>query len=304
MDLSICVPVYNSENILEKFVSVIEDSIDFVDEFELVLVNDYSSDNSWNKIVELKDKYSFIKGVNLIKNYSQHNAVMAALNESSGDIIVTMDDDLQHNPADIVKLYKKITDKNVDVCYTEFTSREHKNWKVVGSQFNDLVANILIKKPKNLYLSPFRAMTKQIKDMIIQYEGPYPYVDGLILSITNNITVIEVEHSKRFEGEGNYNLSKSISLWTKMATGFSVIPLRFATYLGVITSGISFVFLLFLIFQKIVYDAMPDGWTSIMVLILFFGGVQLFSLGLIGEYMGRAYLNINKKAQYIIREKV
>ncbi len=304
MKLSICVPVYKSETILEKFVETIEKEVRFVDNLELILVNDCSPDGSWEKIIELKKKYDFIVGVNLIKNFSQHNAVMAGLNEASGDIIITMDDDLQHNPADIVKLYNKIVNEGYDVCYTKFSNREHKNWKVWGSKFNDMVANLLVRKPKELYLSPFRAMTKQIKDLIVNYDGPYPYVDGLLLSVTSKISVVEVEHNKRFEGEGNYNFVKSISLWTKMATGFSVLPLRIATYLGIFISLSAFLLLAIFILQKFIYDAMPDGWTSIVVLILFFGGVQLFTIGIIGEYVGRTYLNINKKAQFIVREKI
>ena len=147
-------------------------------------------------------------------------------------------------------------------------------------------------------------MTKQVNDFIVDYDGPYPYVDGLILSVTNHITYIEVEHHKRFEGEGNYTLRKSIALWTKMATGFSISPLRLATYMGLSLSFLSALLLILFIIQKFVYDAMPNGWTSITVLILFFGGVQLFSIGIIGEYVGRMYLRINKKAQYIIREKI
>ena len=304
MKLSICVPVYRSETILEKFVETIKKKVSFVDSYELILVNDCSPDGSWTKIVELKQKYDFIVGVNLIKNFSQHNAVMAALNEASGDIIITMDDDLQHNPADIIKLYNKLVDEKYDVCYAKFLNREHKSWKILGSKFNDMVANLLVKKPKDLYLSPFRAMTKQVRDLLIGYDGPYPYVDGLILSITNNIGVVEVEHNKRFEGEGNYNFIKSVSLWTKMATGFSVLPLRFATYLGIFISLSSFLLLIIFILQKFIYDAMPNGWTSIVVLILFFGGVQLFTIGIIGEYVGRTYLNMNKKAQFIVREKI
>lgn len=303
MELSICVPVYNSETILDAFVATIKKDINFVDKFELILVNDSSTDGSWNKIVELKQKYDFIKGVNLSKNFTQHNAVMAALNETSGDVIITMDDDLQHRPSDIEALYNQIIQQDFDVCYTKFTNRKHHQWKRLGSKFNDLVANFLIKKPKELYLSPFRAMSRKVRDEIVKYDGPYPYVDGLILSVTNNITYIEVEHDSRLIGEGNYTLLKSIALWTKMATGFSITPLRVATYLGGIVSFGAFLLLCLFIIQKLVYDAMPDGWTTIIALILFFGGLQLLSIGIIGEYVGRIYLNLNNKAQFIVRDK-
>lgn len=303
MKLSICVPVYKSETILEKFVETIQKEVNFVSDMELILVNDCSPDNSWEKIVKLKQKYDFIVGVNLIKNFSQHNAVMAALNEASGDIIITMDDDLQHNPADIVKLYNKIINEKFDVCYTKFLNREHKSWKVWGSKFNDMVANLLVNKPKDLYLSPFRAMTKQVRDFIISYDGPYPYVDGLILSVTNNIGVVEVVHNKRFEGEGNYSFVKSVSLWTKMATGFSVLPLRLATYVGLIVSFTAFLFGIVLILNKLIFGVSLVGWTSTIVIILFLGGIQLMTLGILGEYIGRIYLKLNGKKQFIIKEK-
>ena len=303
MKLSICVPVYKSETILEKFVETIQKEVNFVSDMELILVNDCSPDNSWQKIVELKQKYDFIVGVNLIKNFSQHNAVMAALNEASGDIIITMDDDLQHNPADIVKLYNQIINEKFDVCYTKFLNREHKSWKVWGSKFNDMVANLLVNKPRDLYLSPFRAMTKQVRDFIISYDGPYPYVDGLILSVTNNIGVVEVEHNKRFEGEGNYSFVKSVSLWTKMATGFSVLPLRLATYIGLIVSFSAFLFGIVLILNKLIFGVSLVGWTSTIVIILFLGGIQLMTLGILGEYIGRIYLKLNGKKQFIIKEK-
>lgn len=303
MKLSICVPVYKSETILEKFVETIQKEVNFVSDMELILVNDCSPDNSWQKIVELKQKYDFIVGVNLIKNFSQHNAVMAALNEASGDIIITMDDDLQHNPADIVKLYNQIINEKFDVCYTKFLNREHKSWKVWGSKFNDMVANLLVNKPRDLYLSPFRAMTKQIRDLIVTYDGPYPYVDGLILSVTNHIGVVKVEHNKRFEGEGNYSFVKSVSLWTKMATGFSVLPLRLATYIGLIVSFIAFLFGIALILNKLIFGVSLVGWTSTIVIILFLGGIQLMTLGILGEYIGRIYLKLNGKKQFIIKEK-
>lgn len=304
MDLSIVVPVYNSSNILPEFVDEVKKEIKFVDKFELILVNDNSPDSSWDKIKELQKKYPFIKGLNLMKNYSQHNAIMAGIGESVGDIVVIMDDDLQHSPSDIVKIFSKIKNDNYDVCYTKFGEKKHTNWKILGSWFNDKIANILINKPKKLYLSPFKGMSRQVADLIVDYEGPYPYVDGLILSVTDNITYVEANHNERYSGEGNYTLIKSISLWTKMATGFSVLPLRFATYVGSLVSLISLLAIVYFILQKILIDRMPDGWSTIVVLVLFFGGLQLFTIGVIGEYVGRIYLNINSKKQYIVRDKV
>ena len=151
MDLSIVVPVYNSEEILHTLVDTIQKDVKFVKDFELILVNDNSPDKSWDKIKELREIFPFIKGINLMRNYSQHNAIMAGLGEASGDVIVTMDDDLQHRPKDIELLYNEIKYNSYDVCYTKFSKKSHQKWKLLGSKFNDFVANSLINKPKDLY---------------------------------------------------------------------------------------------------------------------------------------------------------
>ena len=299
MKLSIVIPVYNSYGILDELVTQIEQSVNI--DFELVLVNDCSSDDSWIKILQLVERYSFIRGINLRKNSSQHNAIMAGLNYTTGKVIVIMDDDLQHDPRYIKKLYNKINN-DCDVCYTKFPNKKHKIWKKLGSQFNDFVANILLKKPKDLYLSSFKAISEEIKKEIIKYDGPYPYIDGLILSTTNSINVIEVKHKDRFSGEGNYTLRSSVSLWLKMATSFSVLPLRLATFIGFIISTFSFILGIYYIIVKLFFDTAPDGWTSLIVIVLFLGGIQLFSIGIIGEYIGRNYLKINQKPQFIIKE--
>lgn len=301
MELSIVIPVYNSFNILDELVKNIKLNVNFVKEYELVLVNDCSPDNSWGKIEELIKENSFIKGVNLRKNSSQHNAVMAGLNQTSGKVIIMMDDDLQHSPKYIENLYAQIV-SGFDVCYTKFPDVKQKTWKRLGSKFNDKIANILLKKPKNLYLSSFKGISKAIRDEIIGYNGPYPYVDGLLLSVTNSITTIEVEHKSRFEGEGNYNLINSVSLWLKMVTSFSILPLRVATFIGIIFSFISFITGMYYVVMKLAGNAAPEGWTSLMVVVLFLGGIQLISIGIIGEYIGRSYLRLNKKAQYVIKE--
>jgi polyisoprenyl-phosphate glycosyltransferase len=299
MELSIVIPVYNSFSILDELVNQIDQSLEL--SFELILVNDCSSDNSWAKISQLSDEFKFIKGINLRKNSSQHNALMAGLNYSKGRVVVMMDDDLQHDPRYINKLYNKIQD-GYDVCYTKFPFKKHSLWKKLGSQFNGFLANLLLDKPKELYLSPFKAISREIKEDMIKYDGPYPYIDGLILAATNSITVIEVEHKDRFFGDGNYTFRSSMSLWLKMVTSFSLQPLRISTYLGFIISFFSFILGGYFIIQKIFSDSSPDGWTSLMVMILFFGGIQLLSIGIIGEYIGRTHLKLNQKAQYIIKE--
>lgn len=301
MQLSIVIPVYKSFSILDELAKQIQEAANFVETFELILVNDCSPDKSWEKISQLTEEYSFIKGISLRKNSSQHNAIMAGLNHACGDVIVMMDDDLQHSPRHIQSLYKEIQ-KGSDVCYTKFTEKKHKLWKKLGSKFNDSVANLLLKKPKDLYLSSFKAISKAILPEIIAYDGPYPYIDGLILGVTQSITVIEIEHHERFDGSGNYNLISSLSLWLKMATSFSVFPLRMATYLGISISLISFLLGIYYILLSIFSNGLPPGWTTLIVVMLFLGGIQLISIGIIGEYVGRSYLKLNKKYQFVVKE--
>lgn len=300
--LSIVIPVYKSEKTLLKLVEQIEEFIlSKIKEIEVIFVNDCSPDASWDIIESICKRKKWVKGINLRKNSGQHNAIMAGLNFAKGKVIVMMDDDLQHSPKDVIALYKKIKDGN-DVCYTKYINRKHPIWKKLGSRFNDLVANFLLEKPKGLYLSSFKAISKELKNDLIKYDGPFPYIDGLILMNTSNIVTIDVIHHARDEGEGNYTLFTSLKLWMGMATNFSIIPLRIASMIGFITSVLGLIMGVSLLLLRVFTNfPLPWGWSSIILLILLVSGIQLIALGALGEYLGRAYININKKPQYRIR---
>lgn len=300
--LSIIIPVYRSAAILPKLVEEIQLEMareELLDDFELLLINDSSPDNSWQVICELAKIYKFIKGVSLRRNFGQHNAIMAGLNCCCGDYVILMDDDLQHPPRSIGEILNALHN-GYDVCYTKYENRQHALWKKLGSKFNDWVASLLLEKPKGLYLSSFKGVTAEIAQEIIKYDGPYAYVDGLILDVTKSIASIEVAHQARHEGEGNYDLRRSISLWMKMATSFSVLPLRLASYFGFALASVSFLMIAFVVIQKILNPEYPQGWASLIAVVLFIGGVQTFCIGMIGEYLGRTYLKINKKPQFVI----
>lgn len=302
--LSIVVPVYRSESILSALVSEISSAISvlgYEHAFELLLVNDASPDGSWNVIKTLSARHSFIHGICLSKNFGQHNATMAGLNHCTGEVIVIMDDDLQHPPHAISELIAAI-EKGFDVCYTQYENRQHASWKKLGSWFNDQVANYLLGKPHGLYLSSFKAMKKWVAAEIVKYDGPYAYLDGLILDVTRNITSIPIQHQNRLDGDGNYNFKRSVSLWLKMATSFSILPLRLASICGMLLAFVSVILIAAVIVEKLLHPEIAAGWTSLIATVLFIGGIQLFCLGLIGEYLGRAYLRLNKKPQFAIRE--
>jgi undecaprenyl-phosphate 4-deoxy-4-formamido-L-arabinose transferase len=303
IDVSIVVPVYRSQAILPHLVAKIRDAFAALPwRYELILVNDVSPDDSWNVIKQLAVEFSFVKGVCLTKNVGQHNATMAGLREVSGDIVIIMDDDLQHPPEAIASLIESIR-SGYDVCYTKYANRQHENWKKIGSWFNDRVATMLLKKPRGLYLSSFKALHRRIADQVVRYDGPYAYVDGLILDITHRIDVVTIQHQARFEGKGNYDLRRSLSLWLKMATSFSVFPLRVATILGLLLTALSIVGVVVIVTRKLLHPELASGWASLIVTILLVGGIQTFCLGMLGEYLGRAYLKINKKPQFVVREK-
>lgn len=301
MDLSIVIPVYRSAAILPKLLDEISLSVPSGLIFEVILVNDGSPDNSWHVIQQLAENNPNIIGINLRKNAGQHNAIMAGLREASGEVIAMMDDDFQHPPCYLPDFFNAIQ-KGADVCYSRFRKIKQKYWKVLGSYFNGYVANFLLDKPKDLYLSPYKAISKSIRDVIVNYDGPYPYIDGLILSCTDSISVIDVDHQERSIGKGGYSFRKSLSLWIMMATGFSVKPLRLATLLGFAASFFAFLLIIALIIFKLFLGIQIQGWASLATISLFLGGVQLLALGIMGEYMGRSYLKLNGKPQSIVKE--
>ena len=305
--LSIVIPVYGSELVLPELVSQIKKVLAGLEEirgnYEIIFICDRSPDNSWRVIQRLSADHPQVFGVLLRMNAGQHNALMAGFAKARGEVIVTMDDDLQHSPADIPKLLQEIR-QGYDVAYARFKNRNHALWKIAGSRLNNLVAGYLMQKPKELYLSPFRAMKADIRDDILRYRGPYVYVDGLILSVTRNIASVDVDHHDRYAGESRYGLRKSLSLWLKMATSFSIVPLRLTSLLGLLFSGFGFFMAILLVIQRFTLNLMPIGWSSLIVTILIIGGVQLLALGMLGEYLGRVLLTINSRPQYVIAETV
>ena len=302
--ISIVIPVYGSEKILPELVKRIDEVMLATNTgYELILVCDSSPDKSWDVILNLKKDYGKIRGILLRNNVGQHNALIAGLKASRHSIVVTMDDDLQHDPKDIPSLVNGLK-SGFDVAYGQFLNRNHPVWKKVGSKFNNWVATLILGKPKDLYLSPFRAISSEIVEEILKFRGPFVYVDGLIIIATKSITSVEISHHARLEGRSLYGISKSIKLWLQMATTTSITPLRFTTLLGLALSLFSLFSGVLLIVQKFTIDAMPIGWSSLIVTILFVSGVQLFSLGMIGEYLGKTSLVTSGRSQFVIKESI
>jgi len=308
MKLSVVVPVYRSEKILgelcRRLVGVLGHTYG-PDAYEIILVNDASPDGSWEAAVLAAGSMPGIKAINLRKNVGQHGALLAGMGRARGHVVVLMDDDLQHSPDDIEHLVAALQPK-VDIAYASFAVKRHAWWKKWGSAFNDWCAVTLIDKPPGLKLSSFKAMRGEVAREVVRYGGPFPYVDGLVFSITSAATNVVVEHNDRFEGRGNYGFLSSIFLWTKMATNFSVIPLRISSIAGMVLAVIGFLYAVFVLMLRVFDSVGSDvpGWASIIIAVLVIGGIQLMAIGAIGEYLGRAYVHINGKPQYTIKDSI
>ena len=304
MNLSVIIPVYNSSSIILKLVSKISEEIlkiKRISTYQIVLINDCSEDSSWSEISKICNQEKFIVGINLMKNYGQHNAIMAGINIAEGDYVITMDDDFQHSPSEISKILDRM-DEGYDVCYTNYKNNKYNAFKIFSSQLNNKISNFLINKPKNIYLSSFKCFTKKICEEIKKYDGPFVYIDGLIFDITKNVSSVDVEHLERMTGNSNYNIFKLISLWLRVLTNFSIVPLRISTIAGFFMTFVSFCSILVIVSIKLLNPTIAAGWASIISVLLFFSGLQFIVLGLIGEYIGRSYLNLNKKPQFVVRE--
>jgi undecaprenyl-phosphate 4-deoxy-4-formamido-L-arabinose transferase len=229
---------------------------------------------------------------------------MAGLNKCTGDYAVIMDDDLQHSVDSLLELIKfGIKEKNnFDVVYTYFDNMKYNFFRNLGRKFNNFIANLLLDKPKFLYLSSFKLINRFLITEIIKYKSPFTYIDGIILGITSRIGRIKVGHDKRVHGKSGYTIKKLLQVWSSMFTGFSVIPLRLSLGLGWILSVLGFIFALSTLVEKIVDNTVPSGYTALIIIVTIFSGVILIALGLLGEYVGRIFISLNKKPQFTIRD--
>lgn len=304
ISLSIVIPVYNSQDSISKLTDHLVASLGVDYKLEIVLVNDSSKDNSEKLCIALYEKYeTIVKFYSLSKNVGEHNAVMAGLNHTTGDFIVIMDDDFQNPISEVIKLVEFAKENSYDVVYTYYDRKQHHFLRNLGSKFNDKVANVMLKKPKDLYLSSFKLMSKFLVNEIIKYDLPFPYIDGLILRTTTNIGKIQVYHQERIVGKSGYTLTKLIALWLNMFTNFSILPLRVSIYIGFVFAFLGLIFGVYTVIEKLSNPRLPIGFAALAVSVFIFAGVQLISLGMIGEYIGRIFLSLNKRPQYTVKKK-
>jgi len=299
--LSIVIPVFNGAKTIERLVNELA-TLQIDGGVEVILVNDCSPDKSWEVIQHIISSAPLrVIGIDLARNFGEHNAVMAGCGIASGNFIINIDDDFQNTPAEVERLYRyALANSQLDVVYTFYSRKQHSFMRNLGSNFNNAVANVLLDKPKWLYLSSFRCINRFLCDRILIYTGPYPYIDGLILENTQRIGRLQVEHAPRAEGTSGYTLRKLVRLWLVMFVNFSVMPLRFSSVIGLIFSAAGFLMAVYAVVDRFTNDT-PEGWASIVSVILVFAGIQLLILGLIGEYLGRLYLMQKGKPQFSVR---
>jgi undecaprenyl-phosphate 4-deoxy-4-formamido-L-arabinose transferase len=309
VEISIVVPVYRSEDCLRALEAAVDQALRRAGfSYELVLVNDASPDASWAAIKSLAEKNPAVKGVSHRRNFGQDNAIMTGLRYAVGAAIVIMDDDLQHSPEDIPKLHAEMLRSGADVVYAHFRKKKQAYWKNLGSSFNGKVAEWLIDKPANIYLSPFKIIRGDVVELVTSFDEPHPYLDSLLFQVTNRFSFIEVEHRERFKGGSTYTFWKSMQVWGRMASSSSVKPLRLVTWMGFLASALGVVGATLVIFYRV---ARPDqfsggavGWASLMVTVLVLAGMQMLALGVLGEYVGRTHLNIHRRPQSVVAETV
>jgi undecaprenyl-phosphate 4-deoxy-4-formamido-L-arabinose transferase len=302
--LSVVIPVYCGSETITPLVEKLITVLDQYKRCEIILVNDCSPDNSEAVCCDIAAEHpSTVRFFSLSKNVGEHNAVMAGLNKARGDWVIIMDDDFQNPVSEVEKLVNYATEHSYDVVYTKYKEKKHSSFRNWGSWFNDKVATIMLKKPKGLYLSSFKAVNRFLVDEIVKYTLPFPYIDGIIIRTTNNIGTVEVEHQERNNGRSGYTLKKLISLWLNMFTNFSILPLRVATGIGFLCAVLGFIAGIDIIIERFLNPDLPVGYAFLIFVIAMLAGTQLIAIGMVGEYLGRIFLHLNGKPQFSIRKE-
>lgn len=306
MKLSFVIPCYRSENTITYVLDEIEAKMAERPEYayEVITINDSSPDHVLQVLLQYAGNHSFLKIIDLTKNFGQHAAMMAGLSCASGDEIVFLDDDFQCPVDRLWDLISPLSDGyDVSIAQYSFEERKESFFRVLGSRINDIMMCSMLGKPRDLRVTNFFVVKRFIAEEILRYRNPYPYIDGLLLRSTHKIANVPMIDRERLSGSSNYTLRKLISLFSNGFTAFSIFPLRIATFIGTFSSLAGFVWMLFIIIRKLLYPEMIDvGYSSLMAVILFTGGMLMIMLGICGEYIGRIYISLNSSPQYVIRD--
>lgn len=304
MKYSFVIPCYQSEKTIGIVVKEIQETVEKeqLDDYEIILVNDCSPDNVWETIKDICSSDCHIKGVCLAKNFGQHAALLAGYRKVTGDVVISLDDDGQ-SPIEYLHMLLDELNNNNDVVYAYYEGEKEPLYRRMGSSFAILMCRVFINAPKDFKGSSFYVARRFVIDEMIRYDNAYPYLPGLILRATRKIGYVKAVHRKRLHGRSGYSFVKLLSLWLNGFTAFSVKPLEIGSWTGAILAFGGFAGLIYTIINKFLNPDTVDGWTSLISVSFLLGGIQLLMLGLIGEYIGRIYICLNKSPQYVIREE-
>jgi len=304
--LSFVIPLYHSAETIADVVRDIQGlSID--GGHEIILVNDGSTDRTREVCLEIVERAPTaapavpITLIEHARNFGEHNAVLTGWRHASGAYIVNLDDDGQNPPREAVRLWQEAKARNLDVVFGHYPQKQHSAWRNLGSWFTNKMTDWAVDKPHGFYLSSFRCVSAFVAGRVAEYAGPYPYIDGLLLQVTQRIGSINVRHEARKAGKSTYTLRRLIRLWLSAWVNFSLLPLRVATVLGLLLAALGLAAFGGVVYWYFTNQGPPSGWGSLMASLLVFSGMQLILLGLIGEYVGRMFLAVNQRPQSIVR---
>lgn len=304
--VSIVIGLYNSEktiqNVIDEITLVFSTQKKYT--YEIILVDDYSPDGVYELVKKIAKEDQRIKVLHLSKNVGQTNAVMEGYRYAQGDYIVEMDDDMQMPAAAILDMLHMLEEGNYDVVFARYPEQKESAFRRFGSKVNNKMTEIMLGKPRDIRINSFFVMRQFVAQEMIKYANNFPYLYGIIFAITKNVANLDVDHRERTNGKSNYTFRKLFGLWLNGFLNFSVQPLRFAVRLGATITIVSFIMAVILIIQRLFGDTQAIGWTSTIVVIIFFSGVQLLGIGLLGEYLGRLYLSASKLPRATVRETI
>ena len=302
LDLSVVIPVYRSADTLRELVERLQAVLDEARvDYELLLVEDGSPDNSWVVLEALQREYpGRIRAIQLMRNYGQHNALMCGFRHARGAYIVTMDDDLQNPPEEIPKLWDAIQERDLDLVYGRYETKQHRGWRNFGSTIVNAFFKLVFRTSTRV--TSFRIMRRQLVDSISRYDLNFTFVDGLLAWNTQRVGEVPVAHHTRREGRSGYSIAKLTLLALNLFTNFSLLPLQVISAAGLLTAAFGLGLGLYFVVLYMMSGITVPGYASIIVAVLTLGGLQMLSLGVMGEYLGRLHLNVNRKPQYVERQ--
>jgi undecaprenyl-phosphate 4-deoxy-4-formamido-L-arabinose transferase len=302
MDVSIVVPVFNSEGSLAQLVERLEAVFSVIStEYELILVNDGSLDLSWQVVQELASRHGWVTGIDLMKNYGQHNALLCGIRMARYPVIVTIDDDLQHPPEEIPKLLAKL-DEGFDVVYGKPENERHGLWRDLASLVTKFTLKNAMGARTAQSVSAFRAFRTSLRPSFENYRGAFVSIDCLLTWGTSHFTAVVVRHEPRTIGASNYTFRKLLTHSLNMMTGFSTLPLQIATYVGFAFTLLGVLVLAYVVGRFLWSGGSVPGFAFLASTIAIFSGAQLFALGIIGEYLARMYVRTSEQPAYVVRE--